>query len=158
MSASLLKKVSQNRTKLQQNNKQPFFLPKINKVFMSLILQNLKGRSVLDNFFENDPLDEPKRMLLSKKFCLFRKLVKNAKCKWWSKSNLPPSHSPEDRKMLPFKNGFRSLVHVILVLARYKVQAIRPFDSRRFFDDNELRFLPIGFKIPKNFVWRRFVS
>ena len=41
------------------NNKRPFFLPKINKVFLSLILQNLKGRSVLDNiFFENDPLDE----------------------------------------------------------------------------------------------------
>ena len=30
-------------------------------------------------FFENDPLDEPKRMPLSKKFYLLRKLVKNAK-------------------------------------------------------------------------------
>ena len=39
----------------------------------------------------------------SKKFHLFRKLVKNAK--WWSKSNLPLSHSP-DRKMFPFKKGF----------------------------------------------------
>ena len=29
----------------------PFFLPKINKVFLRPILQNLKGRSVLDNFF-----------------------------------------------------------------------------------------------------------
>ena len=35
--------------------------------------------------FEYDPLDEPKRMPLGKKFCIFRKLVKNAK--WWSKSN-----------------------------------------------------------------------
>ena len=60
MSASIQKKkVSQNRTKLQQtttttttnNNKRPFFLPKINKVFLRPILQNLKGRSVLDNFF-----------------------------------------------------------------------------------------------------------
>ena len=57
MSASIKKKVSQNRTKLQQknkqqtNNKRPFFLPKINKVFLRPILQNLKGRSVLDNFF-----------------------------------------------------------------------------------------------------------
>ena len=42
----LIKKVSQNRTKLQQtNNKRPFFLQKINKVFLRPILQNLKGRS-----------------------------------------------------------------------------------------------------------------
>ena len=74
---------------------------------MSPILQNLKGRSVLDNFFfENDPLDEPKRMPLSKKFCLFRKLVENAK--WWSKSNLHLSHSP-DRKIVPFKKGFKKM-------------------------------------------------
>ena len=33
------------------NNKRPFFLPKINKVFLRPILQNLKGRSVLDKFF-----------------------------------------------------------------------------------------------------------
>ena len=91
MSASIKKKVSQNRTKLQQtttttttttttNNKRPFFLPKINKVFLRPILQNLKGRSVLDKFFfENDPLDELNQMPLSKKFYLFRKLVKNAK-------------------------------------------------------------------------------
>ena len=56
MSASI-KKVSQNRTKyiLQQTNKQTnkqnkrttIFLPKINKLFLSPILQNLKGRSVL---------------------------------------------------------------------------------------------------------------
>ena len=77
MSASIKKKVSQNWTKLQQttnnnkqqttNNKRPFFLPKINKVFLRPILQNLKGRSVLDNFFfENDPLDEPNQMPPSK--------------------------------------------------------------------------------------------
>ena len=56
----LKKKVSQNRTKLQQTTKQQnkttkqqttIFLPKINKVFLRPILQNLKGRSVLDNFF-----------------------------------------------------------------------------------------------------------
>ena len=79
-------KVSQNWTKLQQTNntnktkqttKRPFFLPKINKVFLRPILQNLKGRSVLDNlFFENDPLDEPNQMPPSKKLYLFRKLVK----------------------------------------------------------------------------------
>ena len=42
-------------------------------------------------------------MPLSKKFCLIRKLVKNAK--WWSKSNLSLSHSP-DRKIVPFKKAF----------------------------------------------------
>ena len=38
-------------TNNNNNNKRPFFLPKINKVFLRPILQNLKGRSVLDNFF-----------------------------------------------------------------------------------------------------------
>ena len=110
------KKVSQNRTKLQQtkqtnkqNNKQPFFLPKINKVFLSPILQNLKGRSVLDKFlFENDPLDEPKRMPLGKQFCLFRKLVKNAN--WWSKSNLPLSQlTLQTAKFFPFKRVLKKM-------------------------------------------------
>ena len=32
-----------------------------------------------DHFFENDPLDKPKKMPMSKKFYLFRKMVKNAK-------------------------------------------------------------------------------
>ena len=109
----LKKKVSQNRTKLQQtttnnnnnNNKRPFFLPKINKVFLRPILQNLKGRSVLDNFFfENDPLDELNQMPLSKKFYLFRKLVKNAKK--WSKSNLPLSHSTA--KFFPLKRVLKN--------------------------------------------------
>ena len=42
-------------------------------------MQNLNERSVLDNFFENDPLDKPKKMPLIEKFYLFRKTVKNAK-------------------------------------------------------------------------------
>ena len=119
-----LKKVSQNRTKLQQtkqNNKTKqqttIFLPKINKSILRPILQNLKGRSVLDNFFfENDPLDKPNQMTPSKKFYLFRKLVKNAK--WWSKSNLPLSHSP-DRKIFPFKKGFKK--HVLRVKTDLKL-------------------------------------
>ena len=41
MSTSIFFKVSQNRTKLQQNKTQPFFLFKINKVFLSPIFQNL---------------------------------------------------------------------------------------------------------------------
>ena len=91
MSASIKKKskpksdkVATNKTTKQQNNKTKqqttIFLPEINKVFLRPILQNLKGRSVLDTFFfENDPLDELNQMLLSKKFYIFRKLVKNAK-------------------------------------------------------------------------------
>ena len=104
------KKVSQNRTKncnnkQTTNNKRPFFLPKINKVFLRPILQNLKERSVLDNFFfENDPLDEPNQMPLSKKFYLVRKLVKNAKK--WSKSNLPLSHSTA--KFFPLKRVLKN--------------------------------------------------
>ena len=70
----------QQQTTTNNNNKRPFFLPKINKVFLRPILQNLKGRSVLDKFFfENDPLDELNQMFLSKQFYLFRKLVKIAK-------------------------------------------------------------------------------
>ena len=85
-------------------NGYPFFLPKINKVFLRPILQNLKGRSVLVKFFfENDPLDEPNQMPPSKKFYILNKLVKNAK--WWSKSSLPLSRSL-DRKNFPFKKGF----------------------------------------------------
>ena len=76
-------KVATNKTK-QQNNKTKqqttIFLPKINKVFLRPILQKLKGRSDLDNFFfENDPLDKLNQMPLSKKLYLSRKLVKNAK-------------------------------------------------------------------------------
>ena len=44
-------KVATNNNNNNNNNKRPFFLPKINKVFLRPILQNLKGRSVLDNFF-----------------------------------------------------------------------------------------------------------
>ena len=65
-------KVATNTKKTKKNDN--FFLPKINKVFLRPILQNLKGRSVLDNFlFENDPLDEPKQMPPRKIFYLFRK-------------------------------------------------------------------------------------
>ena len=60
----------QNKTK-QNKTKQltTIFMPKMYKVFLSLILQNLKGRFVLpfgQLFFENDPLDEPNQMPLSK--------------------------------------------------------------------------------------------
>ena len=59
MSASIFKKskpksdkvATNNKQQQTTNNKRPFFLPKINKVFLRPILQNLKGRSVLDNFF-----------------------------------------------------------------------------------------------------------
>ena len=39
------------------------FLPKVNKVFLSPILQTVNGRSILDNYFlENDYLNELKRL------------------------------------------------------------------------------------------------
>ena len=61
------------------------------------------GKSVLDNFFENDPLDEPKPMPASKKFFLFRKTVKNAK------SNLPLSHS-QTAKCFPLKRVLKIMI------------------------------------------------
>ena len=105
MSASIKKKskpksdkVATNNNKQQQttNNKRPFFLPKINKVFLRPILQNLKGRSVLDKFFfENDPLDEPNQMPL-KQVGQKRKMV--------VKIEFTPLSL--DRKIFPFKKGF----------------------------------------------------
>ena len=103
-------KVATNNKQQQTttNNKRPFFLPKINKVFLKPILQNLKGRSVLDKFvFENDPLDEPNQMPPSKKFYFLSKLVKNAK--WWSKSSLPLSQSHSTAKFFPLKKGFKKI-------------------------------------------------
>ena len=139
MKASIKKKVSKNRTKLQQtttttttttttNNKRPFFLPKINKVFLRPILQNLKGRSILDKFFfENDPLDEPNQMPPSKKFYLSRKLVKNAK--WWSKSNLPLSHSTA--KFFPLKRVLKNVYDTshrpIVQIRRMEILLLSPF-------------------------------
>ena len=41
----------QNKQTNQTNKTNDHFLPKINKVFLGPILQNLKGRSALDNFF-----------------------------------------------------------------------------------------------------------
>ena len=57
------------------NKQTAIFPPKINKVFPSPILQNLKGR-FWTSFFHNYTLDEPKKMLPNKKV---RKSVKNAK-------------------------------------------------------------------------------
>ena len=49
------------------------FLPKINRVFLSSILQNLNGMSVqlhVGQFFGNDCPDEWKRMLSRKTFSI----------------------------------------------------------------------------------------
>ena len=75
MSAAIkqLKRRKPESDKVATKNKRHFFLPKINKVFLSPILQNLKGRSILYKFFfENNPLDEQKKMPASKKGFLFR--------------------------------------------------------------------------------------
>ena len=100
-------KVATNNNKQQQqtttNNKRPFFLPKINKVFLRPILQNLKGRSVLDKFFfENDPFDEPNQMpkiLSLQEVGQKRKIV--------VKIEFTPLLL--DRKIFPFKKGFKKL-------------------------------------------------
>ena len=66
-------------TKNNKTNDHFFCQKYINKVFLRPILQNLKGRSVLDIFFENDPLDEPNQMPLSKKMLSFSKVGKKTK-------------------------------------------------------------------------------
>ena len=119
MSASIKKKSKPKSDKVATTKQQTtIFLPKINKVFLSPILQNLKGRSVLDNFFfENDPLDKPNQMPLSKKCYLFGKLVKNAK--WWSKSNLPLSLTLLTAKFFPLKRVLKEkkvVVHNTYIL------------------------------------------
>ena len=117
MSASIKKKskpksdkvATNNNNNNNNNNKRPFFLPKINKVFLRPILQNLKGRSVLDKFFfENDPLDELNQMPLGKKFYPFRKLVKKRKIV--VKIEFTPLSL--DRKIFPFKKGFKKMIFI----------------------------------------------
>ena len=51
-------------------------------------------------FFENDPLDEPKTMLLSKKFYLIKMVIE---------FEFTLSHSP-DCKIVHFKKGFKKRV------------------------------------------------
>ena len=111
MSTSI-KKVSQNRTKLQQNkqtkqnNKRPFFLPKINKVFLSPILQNLKGRSFLDKFFL--------KMILStsRKGCHYAKSSSSSGS--WSKTQnggqnrIYPSLTLQTAKFVPLKSVLKN--------------------------------------------------
>ena len=84
-----------------------FFLKSIFLSSMSLILQNLKGKSVLDeHLFENEPFDEPKKMPPSKMFYLFgqkRKIV--------IKIEFTPlsAHSP-DCTFFPLKKGFKKCI------------------------------------------------
>ena len=60
-----------------------------NLSLQSSILHNLNGsRSVLDMFIFKWFSRWAEKMLSSKKFYLFRKMVESANC--WSKSNLPP--------------------------------------------------------------------
>ena len=66
--------------------------------------------------FENEPLDEPKKMPPSKKLYLFKKMVRNAN--WWSTSNLPLSQTA---KLFPFKKGF--LIYILIKIKRLTLGA-----------------------------------
>ena len=113
-----LAKCSQNRqTKIeldppppQTNNKRPFCLPKINKVFLGPILQNLKGRSVLDKFFLKMVLLTTEKDATKQKVLSFQKV--NQKRKIVIKIEFTP-HSP-DRKIFPFKKGFKIFFNTVL--------------------------------------------
>ena len=89
MSASIKKKkakIGQNSNKTNETNEKindSFFLPKINKVLLlykclwAQFYKVWREGPFWTIFFENDPLDDQqKRMLLSKKSCLYIKLVK----------------------------------------------------------------------------------
>ena len=77
---SLKAKIGQSTATNKQAKQTTIFLLK-NKVFLSPILQNLNERSVLDNSFLKMilELNKPKKISSSRKFYLFRKMVKNAK-------------------------------------------------------------------------------
>ena len=119
----LKKKVSQNRTKLQQttnNNKQQqqttIFSAKNKLSIFETNFTKFEGKVRFGQiFFLNDPLDEPNQMPSSKKFYLLSKLVKNAK--WWSKSNLPLSYSTA--KFFPLKRNLKNTNNIV-VKCRFK--------------------------------------
>ena len=71
-------------------------MPKINKVFGSPILQNLNGKSVLDNFF----LDEPKKMPSREKFYIFRKTEDGQNRKMVTKIEFTPIYLISTTTML----------------------------------------------------------
>ena len=124
-----LKKGSQNRQSCKKTNKtNRFFLPKIIKVFLSPILQNLKGRSFFDNFFENGPLDEPRKMPPSKKFYLFRKLDKTQN----GDQNRICSSLTLRLQNFPFQKGFKKLKHSIRLIELRKMLIRKQFFDVRF--------------------------
>ena len=112
-------------------------------------------------FFENDPLNEPKKDATkqkSKKFYLFRKLVKNAK--WWLKSNLPLSHS-SDCKIVPVKRVLKNaestlLPFINLYFVRRGLQILRynssevTLNSQKMCQANRLIPLLSGCKLNTN--------
>ena len=130
MSASIKKKVSQNRTKLQQTkqNKQQttIFLPEINKVFLRPILQNLKGRSVLDKFFfENDPLDELNQMPLSKKFYIFGSWSKTQNS---DQNRIYPSLTLLTAKFFPLKRVLKNSSPWVVTIYQLRSNFIENID------------------------------
>ena len=79
---------------------------------MSPILQNLKGISVFNKFyFENDPLDEPKKMPPSKNFHLFRKLVKTQNGDQ-NRDRIYSSLTFQTAKLFPLKRVLKKLSKV----------------------------------------------
>ena len=77
--ATIKKKVCQNRENFNLAKQTTIFLPKINKVFWSTILQNLNERKVRSGqFFKNYSLYESKKMPSNKN--LFRKIVETKNC------------------------------------------------------------------------------
>ena len=88
-----------NKQTNKTNNKRPYFLPIINKVLLSPILQNLKGRSVLDNFFL--------KMIILTSWKRCNQAKSSIFSGSWSKTQNGIYLSLTDCKNVPFKNGFK---------------------------------------------------
>ena len=95
---------------LQTPNKQTkqqttIFLPKTNKVFLRPILQNLKGRSVLNNFFFKWSSRRAEAYATKQKVVSFQEIVQKRKIVDQIEFN-PLSL---DRKIVPFKKGWKKV-------------------------------------------------
>ena len=92
-----------------ETNKRPFFLPKINKVFISPILQHLKRRSVLDKLFLKMIVSTGRKRCRQAKSSIFS--GSRSKTQNGYQNRIYPSRTLQspDCKIFPFKKVFKKL-------------------------------------------------
>ena len=104
----VLKKSYQKSDKVLQKNKQTnnhFFLPKINNVFLSPILRNLKGMSILDIFFLKIILSSSRKRCHQAKILSFQEICQKRKMV----IQIEFTHS-QTANIFPFKRVFKKLL------------------------------------------------